>query len=115
LGDLPAEDHVHHHLESSRGVGKSKEHNRGFEEAFWGEECCLPFVAFLDADIVISPSYVELSKEGAAGEAVDGLRNEWGYIAILLRPLIDWSVVLDRTEFPVFFLDEEEVCSVGAP
>ncbi len=76
LGDLSAKDHVHHHLEGSRGVGQSEEHNRRFEEALRGEECRFPFVAFFDADVVVSPSYVEFGEERATGEAVDGLRYE---------------------------------------
>src|SRR5258707_15434619 len=74
LSDLSAEDHVHHHLEGGRGGGQSKEHNRWFEEAFGGEECRFPFVAFFDTDVVVPPPYVKFSEEGATSKAIDGLR-----------------------------------------
>jgi hypothetical protein len=54
------EDRVHHRLEGSWGVSKAKEHDSWFEEAFVGDEGCLPLVLFLDTNIVVSPSYVEL-------------------------------------------------------
>jgi len=109
------EDHIHHHLEGSGGVSQSEEHNHWFEEPFGGEEGCFPFVTFFYADVVISPSYVELGEEGAAGKAVDRLRYERGYVAIFLGPPVDWSVVLDWTKFSVFLFNEEEIGCVGTP
>ena len=66
-------------------------------------------------DVIVSPSYIELSEEGAAGESVNRLRYKGGYVAVLLGPAVDWTVVLDWTEFSVFLFDEEEVGGVGAP
>jgi hypothetical protein len=54
------EDCIHHGLEGGWGVGETEKHDSGFEEAFVGNECHLPLVLFLDADIVVPPSYVEL-------------------------------------------------------
>jgi hypothetical protein len=54
------EDCVHHCLEGGWGVGEAEEHHPWFEEAFVGDECRLPLVLFLDADVVVSPLYVEL-------------------------------------------------------
>src|SRR5713226_4113124 len=112
LGDLLAKDHVHHHLEGSRGVGESEEHNRWFEEAFGGKESRFPFVTLLDTYVVVSPPYVELGEEGAAGEAINGLRYKGGDVTVLLRPLVDRSIILDWTELPVFLFDKEEIGGV---
>jgi len=102
-------------LESGWRVGESEEHNHWFEESFRSEECHLPFVSLLNADVVVFPAYVELSEEGAAGEAVDSLGNEWGDIAVFLSPTVDGVVVLDQAEFAIFLLDKEEVCGIEAP
>jgi len=102
-------------LEGSRGVGESEEHNRWFEEAFGGKESRFPFVTLLDTYVVVSPPYVELGEEGAAGEAINGLRYKGGDVTVLLRPLVDRSIILDWTELPVFLFDKEEICSIGAP
>jgi len=50
-------------LEGGWGVGQTKEHDLQFEESFGGFEGCLPFVTFFDSDVVVFPSYVELSEE----------------------------------------------------
>src|SRR5713226_2270273 len=115
LRDFSMEDHVHHHLEGSGGVSQPKEHHCWFEESFGGKERCLPFVAFFNADVVVSPSYVKFGEEGAAGEAVDGLRYKRGYITVLLGPTVNRAIVLDWAELAVFLFDEEEVGGVRAP
>jgi hypothetical protein len=53
-------DCIHHCLEGGWGVGKAKEHHSWFKEAFVGDECHFPLVLFLDTDVVVSPSHVEL-------------------------------------------------------
>ena len=40
-----------------------------------GDESGLPLVAFLDADVVVSPSYVKLSKDLGVFEFVDEVRD----------------------------------------
>ncbi len=115
LSDFSTEDHVHHHLEGSGGVGQPEEHDHWFEEAFWCEERRFPFISLFDADIVVSPAYVEFGEEHTACEAVNGLGNEGRYVSVLLSPPIDGSVVLDQTEFSVFLFDKEEVGGVGTP
>ena len=69
----------------------------------------------MDADIIISPAYVELSEEGTSGELVNSLGNEWGDVAVFLGPMVDRVIVLNWTELAVFLFDKEEVCGIGAP
>ncbi len=66
-------------------------------------------------NVVVSPPYIELSEEGATGEAVDGLGYEGGYVAIFLRPSVYRAIVLDWMKFSVLFLYEKEVGGVRAP
>src|SRR5260370_27477131 len=108
-------DHVNQHVEGSGGISQRKEHDRRFEEPFGSKERCLPLVAFLNADVVVSPSYIEFGEEGAASEAVDGLGYKRGYITVLLGPTVNWAIVLDWAELPIFLFDEEEIGGVGAP
>jgi len=56
----------------------------------------------LDADVIISPVYVELSKEGIPSEAVDSLGNKWGDVAVLLGPAVDGAVVLNWMKLAIF-------------
>ena|SRR5258708_3146069 len=115
LSNLSMEDHVHHHLEGSGGIGQPEEYDRWFEEAFWGEECHFPFVSLLNVNVVVSPTYIEFGEEGAASEAVNGLGDKGRHVPILLGPSVDGSVVLDWVELSVFLFDEEEVGGIRAP
>ena len=66
-------------------------------------------------DVIVSPAYVELSKEGTPSEVVNSLGNEWGNVAVFLGPMVDRAIVLNWMELAVFLFDKEEVCGVGAP
>ena len=78
--------------------------------------CCrFPFVSLFDANIVVSPTYIEFGEEGAAGKAVNGLGDEGRHIVVLLSPSVDGSVVLDWAELSIFLFDEEEVGGIRAP
>ena len=102
-------------MEGDRGVGKAKEHDRGFEEAFGHKKGSFPFIPWLNLDIVVPPSDIKLSEEGAAAEAVNGLGNEGGDVAVLFGPLIDGVIVLNRAEFPILLFYKEEIGSIRAP
>src|SRR5258708_25883012 len=53
---------IHHHLEGSRGVCKTKEHDCWLKELFWGKESCFPFISWFYAYVVIPPLYVKLGE-----------------------------------------------------
>ena len=53
---------VHERLEGRWSVAETKEHDGRLEESERGDECSLPLVLFANADVVKSPSDVELSK-----------------------------------------------------
>ena len=62
LHHLFSEYGVHHHLEGSRGIHKTKEHDGWLKEPFWGKEGHLPFVPWFYAYVVIPPLYIELGE-----------------------------------------------------
>ncbi len=66
-------------------------------------------------DVIVSPTYVKLSEEGASSKAVDSLGNEWGDIVVFLGPMVDGAIVLNWMELAIFLFDKEEVCGIGAP
>src|SRR5712675_1706828 len=106
-------DGVHHHLKGGWGVGQSKEHDRWFEQPFVSDEGCFPLVSLSDTNIIVSPSYVELSKQGSSAGLIYELGNQREWVRISNGPLVQTSVVLDGSEFSVLFLNEEEGGSVG--
>jgi len=60
-------------LEGGRAVSHAKEYYQGFEQASIGPEGCLPLVSRLDADIVETPTNVQLGE--ISGSAVKGAKG----------------------------------------
>ncbi len=71
-----AEDVIHHPLECGGQIGKSEEHDCGFEQSSIRMEGGLFFVTLSDSDIVVSPMNVELCEILGTTKLVDELRNE---------------------------------------
>ena len=63
FGNHIVEGVVHETLEGGGGVGESKEHHRGFEKSFVGNEGCLPLVTVFDSYVVVPPADVEFSED----------------------------------------------------
>src|SRR5712672_921245 len=94
FSDFFLEDGVHHGLEGGGGVGHSEEHNRRFVKSFVSDEGGLPFVAFSNAHVVVSPPDVKLCKEFLHSDAVDQLGNEGKWVPIAYCPFVQASIVL---------------------
>ena len=63
FGNHVAEGVIHKSLKSGGGVGKSKEHDGGFEESLMGDEGRFPLVTILDSYVVVPPPNIELSED----------------------------------------------------
>ncbi len=99
---------VHCSLEGGGGVGQSEEHDPWFEQSHRGFEGGLPFVAFFDPDIVVSPPYVELGEERSTLELFQDRFDQGERIVVVDRLFVQLSVVLDGSEFPILLFNEEE-------
>jgi len=73
--DHISEGVVHESLEGGGGVGETKEHDSGFEEAFMGDEGGFPLVSIFDADIVVAPSNIELGEDFGISEFINEVRD----------------------------------------
>jgi len=67
-------DVVHHSLEGSRAVSHTKEHYQGFKQASIGPEGCFLLISGLNADVVKTPTNVQLGEVSGSAE----LRYEFG-------------------------------------
>jgi len=61
-------DVVHHGLEGGQTVGHAKEHYQGFEQASIGPEGCFPLISGLNADVVETPTNVQLGEVSGSAE-----------------------------------------------
>src|SRR6266571_561770 len=101
-------DEVHHRLECCWGVGKAEIHYRRFEEPVSCLKGGFVFVPFVDAHVVVSPSYVEFRIDVCVTQVSYEIRNKWKGILISNCDRVDFSVILDRAQFPILFANEEE-------
>ena len=62
VDEIP-EESIHHRLEHCRRVGKTKEHHQRFKHSSVHFEGGFPFIAFLDLNIVISPTDIKLGED----------------------------------------------------
>ena len=78
-----------------------------------GDEGGFPLVAFLDSDIVISPSHIKLGEDLGVFEFVDKIGDQGKGIRVLNSMAIEILVVLARSEATILFFDEEKRRSLG--
>ena len=103
----------HKLLKGGGRIGHAEEHNGGFIESSVGDEGGFPLVAFLDSDIVISPSYIKLGEDLGIFKFVDEVGNQGEGVCISDSMTIEISVVLARSETSILFLNKEERGSLG--
>ena len=58
------EDMIHECLEGGWSIAKPEKHDHGFIEAKGSDECGFPLVFLSDANVVVTPSYIESGEEG---------------------------------------------------
>ncbi|SRR5260221_3043489 len=103
---------VHHSLEGGWGVSQAKEYNCWFKESVACFKGSLPFVSFLDVDVVISPLYIELPVPFFSQEAVDKVRDQGERVFVGNCPFIKISIILYWAVFPILLFDEEEATCI---
>ena len=69
--DEVLEDIVHHCLERSWAVGKTKEHYQWFEQSSVRPKCCLPLISILNSDVIVAPPNIQLCEVFCPSELVD--------------------------------------------
>ena len=106
--DFFSKDCVHHCLESSRGVCKSKEYNSGFKESFVCFESGLPLIPIFYSDVVISALYVKLGKPLLSNKLMNEFFNEGKRVGVSYCVLINPAVVLYWSLFAIFLFNKEE-------
>src|SRR5258707_4595189 len=75
--DKLSEDVIHHCLEGGGTIGQTEKHHQGFEQSLIGNESGLPFIAFLNPYVVITPSNIQLCEILGPFEFVDQFGDEW--------------------------------------
>jgi hypothetical protein len=73
-----------------------------------GLECGLPLIALLDADIIVSPLYVELGEVSCTLESMDEIVDEGEGVLIFSCDGIEYLIVLDEAELTILLFDKKD-------
>ena len=71
VADIVGKVKIHECLECWGRSTKPEKHYCWFEQPKRHDECSLPFISFLDLNIVVTPSYIKLGEERELSEVVD--------------------------------------------
>ncbi len=66
---------IHHHLECRWRIGESEVHDRRLKKSVSGFECCLLFVSFPNAYIVVPPANIKFRVDVCVTEVTDEVHN----------------------------------------
>src|SRR5712671_2024767 len=103
------EDGVHKGLESRGCVTKTKGHDEWLKEAERALEGCFPFITFVDTDVIVTPTDVELCEVTRSFELIDEFGNKRKGSGILDGNIVNGVIVLDGPKgATATFGDEEE-------
>jgi hypothetical protein len=102
------EDVVHHCLEGGQGVGKAEVHHQWLKEPLVSMESGLPFVTFLDPDIVETPPDVEFREEPGSLQMVNEIVDQRERVPIFHGHCVKCLVVLDKPEGTILLLNKED-------
>ena len=108
LSNHVSEDMVHECLKHGRSIAKAKEHNHRFVKTKGSDKCGFPLVFFMNLDIVISPSNVELGQKGRILHVSNQFRNEGKRVSVVNSMAVQVAVVLAGSKGSVFLGNEEE-------
>ena len=89
---------IHKRLKGRWAVAETKEHDGRLEESERGDKCSLPLVLFANADIVKSPSDVELSKYRGVFHVINQFWDKGQGVCVANSVGVQVSVVLTRVE-----------------
>ena len=78
-----SENVVHHGLEGGRAVSEAEEHHQRLKESVVGVEGGLPFISFFHADIIETPSDIQLCEVSRPSEFLYQFGNEWEWVFVL--------------------------------
>ena len=97
---------VHESLERGRSIGQPERHDKPFKGAIAGPKGGFPFVAFRNADQVISVPEINCGVKAGFARCGEEVGNEGKWISVLLGDPVKTSEVNTEAEGSVLFTGE---------
>jgi len=85
-------------LEGGQTVSHSKEHYQEFEQASIGLEGRLSLVSGLNANVVETPTDIQLGEVSGPAELGHEFRDQWERVLVLDHHRVECSIVLNQLE-----------------
>jgi len=85
-------------LEGGQTVSHSKEHYQEFEQASIGSEGRLSLVSGLNANVVETPTDIQLGEVSGPAELGHEFRDQWERVLVLDHHRVECSIVLNQLE-----------------
>ena len=98
---------VHEGLEGGQTVCHAKVHYSWLKQSSVRDNSSLPFVTFLDKNVVIPPPDIKFGEVLCLCQSIDYVCCQGEWIPICNGDFIKSAIVLDEPKFSIFFLDEE--------
>ena len=98
FGNHIGEDMIHKRLKSGWSITEPKEHDSGFKESKRSDERSFPLVFFANANVVESPSDIELGKDHGVLHIVDQFGNKGQGVRVVDSVGVQVPIVLARAK-----------------
>jgi hypothetical protein len=95
-------------LEGGGRICETEEHYLRLKQASIGGERSLPFVARFNTNVVVPPPNIEFGEDAGVLKMIDDIQGQGKGIPILDGKVIQLSVVLDKSESSILFLNEKD-------
>ena len=89
------QDVVHHGLEGCRGVAQAEEHHSQFIQPAVGGKGGLPFVTFLNPNVIEVPAEVQPGEPLGLTQLGQDVRDEGEWVGVLHCDFVELAVILD--------------------
>jgi hypothetical protein len=80
-------------LEGHRSIGQAYWHNQEFIMPIVGLKGSLPFISFLDLDLIVSIKKVNFTEDLGTIKLIEKFTNQWNRVAILYCDGIETSII----------------------
>src|SRR6184192_827628 len=107
------QDVLNQRLKGSWGIRESEAHDFVLIMTVSCAKSCLLNVIFVNADLIVSPTKVDLGENLCTLKSVNEVINEGNGKSVLLGDLVEGPIVNAHAQLPILLLDENDRSAIG--
>lgn len=105
--DQIGENSVHQGLKDSERVSQTKKYYLRFKQFSIDGEGSLSLISFLNMNIIITSINIEHGEILSLPQATNDIGGKETWVAIFYHKVVQFALILDQVQVPIFFFDEE--------